>query len=812
MYEFYNKRIIVNTVLIFGLVLSMQAQIITVKDKDSQKPLEEVSFFSESPYAFAVSNNSGQLDISAFKGADSISIFLMGFRTIYRTYQELVSSDFEVLLERSSIKINEIVVSASRTAQRSGNIPSRITSISSADVSLQNPQTAADLLSISGEVFIQKSQQGGGSPMIRGFSANRLLYTVDGVRMNSAIFRSGNLQNVISLDPFAIQNTEVLFGPGSIIYGSDAIGGVMSFQTLRPKLSLSEKVTVSGNANVRYSTANQEKTGHADFNIGWQKWSLLSSVTFTEFGDLRMGTRGPNEYLRNFYVEQINNEDKLVINSDPLIQRPTGYNQINLMQKIRFRPNDKWEFLYDYHLSETSEYSRYDRLIEVLPNETPRSAVWNYGPQKWTMHNFTGHHTGNAKFYDRITFRLAVQGFEESRIDRNFTGGQRFRLRTNLEQVNAYSVNVDFEKHSMNHKFYYGAEYIKNDVKSVGSAIDIRNENPIAVPDRYPGSTWNSYAAYLSYQYELSDKISLQAGARYNSFDISSDFTRHLEFFPFDFTKSQIHNSSTTGSLGLVYRPDESWKIGLNSGTGFRAPNVDDIGKIFDFAAGEVVVPNTSLKAEYAYNCELNISKTFGESVKIDATGFYTFLDNAMVRREFQVNGQDSILYTGQLSKVYSIQNAAYADVYGFNLGVEVKLMKGLKFTSSYNYQLGKEETDNGLVNRSRHAAPAFGVTRLIYNYHNLSVQFYSMFSAEVSHANLNEEEKQKPAIYAKDGDGNPYSPSWHTLNLKAMYEISQVFKINCGLENITDQRYRPYSSGIVAPGRNFIISLHVRF
>src|SRR5690606_22275722 len=98
------------------------------------------------------------------------------------------------------------------------------------------PQTAADMLAGSGEVFVQKSQLGGGSPMIRGFATNRLLYAVDGVRMNTAIFRAGNLQNVINLDPFATESVEVIFGPGSVMYGRDAIGGVMSFQTLMPRL------------------------------------------------------------------------------------------------------------------------------------------------------------------------------------------------------------------------------------------------------------------------------------------------------------------------------------------------------------------------------------------------------------------------------------------------------------------------------------------------------------------------------------------------------------------------------------------------
>ncbi|MCK7536351.1 MAG: Plug domain-containing protein [Marinilabiliales bacterium] len=94
-----------------------------------------------------------------------------------------------------------------------------------------NPQTSADLLAKSNEVFVQKSQLGGGSPMIRGFSTNKILLVVDGVRMNNAIYREGNLQNVLSLDANTIENSEIIFGPGSVTYGSDALGGVMDFHT-----------------------------------------------------------------------------------------------------------------------------------------------------------------------------------------------------------------------------------------------------------------------------------------------------------------------------------------------------------------------------------------------------------------------------------------------------------------------------------------------------------------------------------------------------------------------------------------------------
>ncbi len=800
------KRILAFLLLLMSA--SLDAQVITVKDRETGQPLELVRIFSASPKALTATNKNGQADISAFKGAEKIEFRLIGYRRTEKRYDEVASENSVVYLSPSQISSDEVVVSATRWNQAKRDVPNKITTITPKEVALLNPQTAAEMLGMSGEVFIQKSQQGGGSPMIRGFSTNRLLYSVDGVRMNNAIFRGGNLQQVISLDALAIENTEVFFGPGSVIYGSDAIGGVMNFQTLSPQFSLYDEPFVTGKAMARFSSANNEQVGHFHLNIGWKNLALLTSLTYSDFGDPRMGRLGRQEYLRPFFVQRIDSIDRVVTNPDPLAQTPNNYNQINLMQKVRYAPTAAWELQYGFHFSETSEYARYDRLVEQQPNGLPRSAVWNYGPQKWTMHNFSVAHKSENALYDFATLRLAYQYFQESRIDRPFSGGGRFRLRTQREEVDAYSFNLDLNKAFGTQQIFYGAEIVRNDVRSAGSAIDIRNNNPIRVPDRYPQSDWSSYAAYLNYQFRASEKFLMQVGARYNYFAINSDFTRNLEFFPFQFTSAEVRSGALTGSLGAVFAPDESWTISANLSTGFRAPNVDDIGKIFDQPQNIVIVPNPNLNAEYAYNAELAVSKTFNDLARVELTGYYAYLDNALVRRDFQFNGQDSIIYDGVLSRVQAIQNAAFANVYGIQAGLELKLPAGFGLSSRFNYQIGNEEMDDGTKSRSRHAAPWFGVTRLSYANRKLDLQLYAMYSGEVSFENLNVEERTKPQIYAKDENGNPFSPAWLTLNLKALYRFEENFTITAGVENLTDARYRPYSSGLVALGRNFVLAL----
>ena len=120
------------------------------------------------------------------------------------------------------VKINGDRYSDAKTFQK-------ITTLSQKDIAFQNTQNTADLLASSGTVSVQKSQQGGGSPVIRGLEANRILLLVDGIRMNNLIFRAGHLQNVITVDENMLQEAAVLFGPSSTFYGSDAMGGAINF-------------------------------------------------------------------------------------------------------------------------------------------------------------------------------------------------------------------------------------------------------------------------------------------------------------------------------------------------------------------------------------------------------------------------------------------------------------------------------------------------------------------------------------------------------------------------------------------------------
>ncbi len=643
--------------------------------------------------------------------------------------------------------------------------------------------------------------------MIRGFSTNRLLISVDNVRMNNAIFRGGNVQNVISIDPFSIENTEIILGASSVIYGSDAVGGVMNFFTPKPKPSESDSLKINGKGVVRYASASNEKTAHLDLNFGLRKWAFLSSISYTDFDDLKMGKHGPDEYLRTEYVETENGTDMIINNDDPRTQRFTGYDQINFMQKVRYQHSERLSYDLGLIYSTTSDYPRYDRLIRYNDDQL-RSAEWEYGPQRWFLGNVQASKlSSRSNLFDNFKVTVAYQNFQESRIDRNLNSDIR---RTREENVNAISANMDFEKSvSDKSKIFYGAEYVFNEVGSSGMEQDIQTNATEAIASRYPDkSSWQSVAGYFSYKFKPNKKLTLQSGVRYNFVDIDADLGDNNAFLNLPFENADINTGALTGTLGMTWIPNDHLQWKLNFSTAFRAPNIDDVGKIFDSEPGSVVVPNPDLKPEYAYGGELGAKLNFENNVVFDFATFYTYLDDALVRRDFTVNGQSEILYDGELSRVQAIQNASKAWIYGFEAGVKVSFNEHLKLTSQFSVIGGTEEDIDGVEVPVRHVAPAFGNTHIVFTKGRFKFDAYALYNGELSFDQLAPSELEKDFLYAIDENGNPFSPSWYTLNLRSRVNLTEKVSLTLTLENITNQRYRTYSSGIAGPGFNVITSL----
>ena len=794
--------------LFFFVTCSLFSQQIKVLNRLTKEPVFGVAIYNKEKSKSVITNFKGEALLDKFSSSETIYFQHLSHLIKSLKKEEIIKTS-KVYLESNTQGLEEIVISASKFKQNKRDIPQKIISINDKNIQFTNPQTSADILETTGQVYVQKSQLGGGSPMIRGFSTNRLLITVDGVRMNNAIFRGGNLHNVISIDPFAIQNTEITLGSGSVIYGSDAIGGVMSFYTQKPSFSSSESLLFKINLMTRYATASDEKTGHFDFNIGLKEWAFLTNVSYTGFGDLKMGKHGPEDYLRPEFVLATSDEDLIIKNDNPFEQKYTGYNQLNLMQKISFYPYENLSFDLGLFYTKTSDIPRYDRLIRYRRGAL-RSAEWNYGPQKWFMSNLQiTKLSSRSNLYDKIKTTLAYQNFQESRIDRDFQSDIR---NIRAEAVDAYSFNIDFEKKlSLKTELFYGLEYVFNKVRSQGDEENISNNLITSTVSRYPnGSTWQSAAIYSSIKYKPNSKFVFQSGLRFNQVVSRANFKENNRYLnlPFESTKNKA--GALTGTAGIRWSPNKMLQWKLNTSSAFRAPNIDDIGKVFDSEPGSVVVPNENLKPEYAYGGELGLKLDFNNHVVVDMSTYYTYLDNALIRKDFTLNGSSEIVYDGELSNIQAIQNASKAWIYGFEVGLKVNFTKKLKLTSQYSITGGTEVEDYIEV-PVRHVAPNFGNTHVIWNHGVWKIDLFANYNNELSFNQLAPSEIEKDYIYAGDINGNPYSPSWATLNFRSEYQLTPSTSMTASLENITDRRYKTYSSGIAAAGRNFILALKFR-
>ena len=516
-----------NAVLIVLIGHFSYAQKCVIVDKDSEWPIPNVQGVNEDETISIVSDRNGILDLSVFGEME-----LLTFRHVSYVEMELlkkqVKRDFTtVYLQFKSELLREVYLSAAKGDLERTRIAEEVAIFSSKDIQNAVPQTSADMLAKIPGVRVQKTQFGGGSPVLRGMEANRILLVVDGVRMNNAIYRKGHLQNAITVSPNILDKTEVIFGPSSVIYGSDALGGVIHYYTRRPQVS--ERNNANLELLARYSTVNQEKTLNAGVELQFKNIASYTSISHSDFGDLTMGDFRPHDFANwGLQYEYSDNSDTYysdipAVNSDPSIQRNVGYEQTDFLQKLFVPLKNGDDLMFNFQYSSSSRINRFDKLTERKDGDL-RFAEWYYGPQDRLLFSTQYNIESNKKWMDKGVFTAAYQNVKESRINRKF---ESFDRSSQFEKVQVLSLNGDFIKNmneDINRNFGYGFEVAYNDVESTsrGDVLDVSGNDIIGIKDnyvvqtRYPdgGSSYLSSAIYASYRQDIGKKSTLNTGMR----------------------------------------------------------------------------------------------------------------------------------------------------------------------------------------------------------------------------------------------------------------------------------------------------------
>lgn len=800
-------------VLAFLAFQSALAQQVKVVNAVTGEPIQGVFVYNKAKKTSATSTAKGEVDISAFGPADTLCFQHQSYDLSCYSRDEIIDANLIINLFGKVIFMKGVEVVTERELKLPGQHPQHLLSIPTLDVQLVNPGTSADMLQATGQVNVQRSQMGGGSPVIRGFEANKVLLVVDGVRMNNAIYRSGHLQNAITIDPNALQSTEVSFGPASVVYGSDALGGVVHFYTQNPTLARNDSNQFAVNALTRFASATEEKTGHIDLNFGTKKFGSFTSFTMTEFGDLTMGNVRAHGYdslgLIYDYVSTEGSTDIQVSNPNPEVQVGSGYRQYDAVQKFLYQANAENDLILNMQLSTSTNIPRYDQMNDY-DGEQLKWAEWYYGPQNRYMGALEWRTRSHTSLYDRGSVIAAVQQLSEDRIKRRF--GRTDQIH-NEEDVTVYSLNADFVKQIDSTDFlYYGLEGTFNDVVSKAYSLDILSGEISPAATRYPdnGSNMTTAALYISYKKMLSDALRLDFGSRYSHTWLYSAFA-DTTFVQLPFDEINISNGAITGSMGLLWKPDTTWQISPMISSGFRNPNVDDFGKVFE-KNGLVTVPNEELLPEYALNGEIGIAKTFmlngmittknASWIQVHGIGWYTLMTNAIVRREHQLNGEDSLLYEGDMARIVTNTNAASATLYGFSFNMKGKFGPHWRTDASINYTYGRD-TDADIP--LGHISPLFGRAGINWTNDILNAGVYSIFNGW-----------KRIEDFAPDGVDNEEettadgTPPWYTLNASLAWQIHKSISAQLACKNILDHHIKPFASGISMPGRNFVVALRL--
>lgn len=406
-------------------------------------------------------------------------------------------------------------------------------------------------------------------------------------------------------------------------------------------------------------------------------------------------------------------------------------------------------------------------------------------------------------YFQELSLNTNYQHLEESRINRRYGSNNRD---TRIEKVDIIGMNIDLLHIDKNDEIHFGMESYYNIIDSKADRINIANLSKSAIPTRYSDGPTNMayHALYAQHTKYLNQNWVINDGWRLNFVQLNAQF-KDTALMHFPFTEAKQNNTALTGNIGIAYNGNKGIRSTFGISSGFRAPNVDDLTKVFDTRTGYVLVPNKDLKPEYTYNTEWTISKS-SSLYSIGASIFYSLFNNALVVDKFTWNGKSVILYQGVLSDVYATQNKAKANLYGFNVNGRWRIMQGTELNATYTY------TKGNYLNQSKkmpldHIPPAYGRFGLKHSNKVWNAEIYSVFNSwkRIADYNLNGEDNEQYAT--KDG-----MPAWMTFNFNAQFVPTQDLTIGLGIENITDLNYRHFASGISAVGRNYLLSCKVNF
>ena len=641
--------------------------------------------------------------------------------------------------------LGEVVFTAERKNNFRFHTPYSIEIIRRKELIDLNPRTTPEALQVINGVFVQKTNHGGGSAFVRGLTGNQILTLVDGIRLNNSTFRFGPNQYLNTIDVFSTDRIEVAKGTGSVQYGSDALGGVIQVFSREPDFTEAGdkwKANLTG----RYMSHEMDKTIRAEGSYHSKNFAVFGGITSRNFGDVWGGdTTG--------------------------VQIPSGYDEMAFDLKAKIRAGDKWQLTLAHQFVQQNDVPVYHRvkLEDYFVNEMdPQQRMLNYA----RLNLFPG-----SAWINQLEFTVSWQ---QSLEVRNSQKNGTTVLRKEEDRVNTIGITADMTSLiNKNWSANSGIELYTDKVNSSREDINTLTSAFVAKRGLYPDdSKYGNYSIYSLHHLNYG-RWRFDIGARYNFFNIQIKDSALGDV--------SLTPSCLVGNAGILFNLSSKQNLFFNYSTGYRAPNVDDMGTlgIVDF---RYEVPAHDLLPERSGNFELGYKFSSGKFLA-SASIFYMKLENLVTR--IKVDSQEISGYP-----VYKKENVESAFINGAEAEIRWMITSSFSLGSSIAYAYGQNETKNEPLRR---IPPLNGRSYFSYRKGKLFLQTEFMFASK----------QDRLAQGDKDDNRIPKggTPGWQVLNLYGGYELKFV-RFNLGLQNIFNEDYRTHGSGINGYGRSFWISV----
>lgn len=703
-----------------------------------------------------VSGPDGRFAFSLSPGTHTVTVTAQGFKPLVL---RLAAGDrgepLTVRLERATLRHEEhLVVTPTREERSAADLPRTISVVDAATLAERSPRSTPEALADAAGVLLQKTNHGSGSPYLRGLVGNQVLVLVDGVRLNNSTYRYGPNQYLATIDPGTLERIEVVRGSGSVLYGSDAIGGVINLVTRQPHLS-DGPLRLSGGVSGKLMSSGMERSGRIEAEAASSRIAVRGGLSLRDFGDLVAG-------------------GKLGVES------PSGYGEVAGDVSALLRVGRASLLSLAYQQLRQSDVPRFDQVAQR------GFSRYAFAPQVRQMFSADWRLFPTAGPVARLEANLSRQRTRERR-ERQARGSAM--LIEEQDTVGVWGASLDVQLRPVaGWTLLAGADGTWDSIGSWRRDHDQASGRSVAKRGLYPdGASASSAAAFLTASWSRR-RLHLDLGGRFSRYAVSA---RDAGFGDID-----LAPSATVGSAAGRYELTRHVDVIASVAQAFRAPNVDDVSTLGAFDYG-VEVPSPDLVPERAVTLEGGV-RVRARRVAVSAVAFRTSLRDLIDRVPATYLGQPE--FEGQ--RVYRKTNVARADVHGVEIEAEWHLVPSLRASGHLSYTHGHQPvTDQPM----RRIPPLNGLLSLRWDGRS-----QTWLEGRVRMAAA--QRRLAPGDLSDHRIPPGGTPGWRVLGVQGGRRLASRLHLSVGIENLLNEAYRVHGSGIDGYGRSAWVATRVEF